>query len=168
MAHLLPFKHSDDNGGKAARIWWLFDVYDRNIDRFSSLLNTIFVVAGAFLVVVVFILTPHGTIDYGKIIAENATEPNFILCFLFLILVFLIAIGNLAYEKDFYEKSYFEKRVKKLHIQNVRGKLRMMVYNILPKILDPRPARKYFQKRIRKLHKRDTMGKLKTCAEVMI
>uniref|UniRef100_A0A914DG19 Uncharacterized protein n=1 Tax=Acrobeloides nanus TaxID=290746 RepID=A0A914DG19_9BILA len=28
---------------------------------------------------------------------------------------------NLAYEKDFYEKSYFEKRIKKLHIQDVRG-----------------------------------------------
>ena len=87
----------------------LFDVYDRNIDRFSSLLNTIFVVAGAFLVVVVFILTPHGTIDCGKIIAENATEPNFILCFLFLILVFLIAIGNLAYEKEHNRLTKFTK-----------------------------------------------------------
>lgn len=70
----------------------LFDLYDRNLDRFSSMLNTIFVVGGVFIAVIVFILNPP------SVIVDKIIEPNFILCFLFLLLSLLIVIGNMVNE----------------------------------------------------------------------
>lgn len=91
----------------------LFDQYDRNVDRFSSMLNTIFVIGGVFVAVVIFLLTPKNNIDinYNDTTTKFFTETNMELCFCFLFLAFIITMLNIVEGGEY-------NRLNKLKISN--------------------------------------------------